>query len=226
LLWRPTDWSHRSIELEPNDEPAEANPLRLDAKIHGFLGKRKSRTYGDVDMYTFELALGASHMVEARLSPLPNVDLVLELIRKGDSQPLWLSDSGRVGEPEVIANLGLRGGTYYLRVRERFQGVRWPTENVSDAYGISVRLLDDDPTREREPNDGLENAATLVPGTTRHGYMGFRGDRDLYCFQADLAPVAIDVSRVRRGQARPDRQLRRPGDAPATRAKPARTRTG
>jgi serine/threonine protein kinase len=181
-------------EKEPNDEPAQANRMVPGMEIAGQLGKRISPTYGDADVYAFEVPLDTSRAIDLRVTALPNVDVILELARKGESLPFLLVDSGRVGEPEAVPNLTLRGGSYYVRVRERFEGVRWPTENVSDGYRIGFKFLSADPGRETEPNDNAELAEKLVAGTPRHGLLGWAGDVDLYCVSAPPHAFLVKLS--------------------------------
>jgi serine/threonine-protein kinase len=189
-------WHAPSAETEPNDTPAQANLLMPDAPLHAFLGKRQSRTDGDMDVYRLEIPSDMPHVLDLRVSALPNVDLVVELVEKGHALPVLAVDSGRVGEPEAIPNFGLRGGTYYVRVRERFQGVRWPTENVSDAYSISYRFAELEPGEEAESNDNFDHAETLELSVPRHGFVGWAGDRDVFCFSRTLAPSSLSVSAV------------------------------
>lgn len=184
-------WASALIEQEPNDEPNMANLLLPEQPLSAYIGKRMSATYGDVDHYRFDVPLDTARVIDLRLSAIPNIDLVLEIVRKGDSMPLLVADSTGVGEPESIPNLTLRGGTYFVRVRERFQSVRWPTENVSDPYRLSLRFIEQPPARETELNDAFEVAERLSPGEPREGVIGWAGDRDVYCFEAPQAPHTI-----------------------------------
>jgi serine/threonine protein kinase len=181
-------------EREPNDEPREANRLVPDVEIAAQIGKRISPTYGDADVYAFEVPLDGTRVVDLRVSALPNIDLIAEVVRKGESLPLLVADSGRVGEPEAVPNLTLRGGSYYVRVRERFEGVRWPTENISDGYRIGLRFVPAEPGGETEPNDTAELAEKLAAGQVRQGFLGWGGDRDLYCITAAPPSFTVQLS--------------------------------
>jgi serine/threonine protein kinase len=186
--WRPS-----SQETEPNDTPAMSNRLDAGNTLHAFLGRRSSRTDGDADVYRIELP-AEPRAVDLRVSAIPNIDLVVELVEKGHVEPVLAVDSGRIGEPEAIPNFRVRGGTYYVRVRERFQGVRWPTENLSDPYSIAFKFAAPLEGGEQESNDAFELAETLEPGVARRGLVGWAGDRDLYCFARTSAPAVIEVS--------------------------------
>jgi hypothetical protein len=183
-------------EKEPNDEPAQANRLAAGTEVSAQLGKRISPTYGDADVYSFDVPFDAPRTIDLRVSALPNVDMVVELVRKGESLPLLLADSGKAGQPEAVPNLTLRGGSYYVRVRERFGSVRWPTENVSDGYRIGFEFLPPDPGGETEPNDTTELAEKLVVGTPRHGFLGWAGDADIYCLTKPTPAFTVQLSAV------------------------------
>jgi serine/threonine protein kinase len=194
VLTRAEESRTRSTEVEPNDEPAQSNPLLPDHPVHGMIGKRVSSTFGDADVYRIETPVEESRVLDLRVSALPNIDLLVELVKKGQNLPVLAVDSGRVGEPEAIPNFTLRGGTYYVRVRERFQGVRWPTENVSDAYQIGFRFVERPEHGETEPNDAFGIAETLSVAEPRQGLLGWNGDRDVYCFERSEVPFVAELS--------------------------------
>ena len=208
-LWRSEARpSVADTESEPNDEPAGANLLAPGQPIKALIGKRKSPGEGDADVYRIELVDTRSssaseptteatpRVADIALSALPNMDLALDLVEHGSAQPLLTVNSGKVGEPERIPNVLLRGDAYYLRVREVAVSGRYPTENVSDQYTVSLSLAAHDPTRESELNDALELAEQLRPGTPRHGLIGWSDDRDVYCAEPSTAPQTVTVSAV------------------------------
>ncbi len=195
-LWGERPRQVETAEREPNDEPSTANELRPGSTRQGFLGKRQSVTYGDADVYAFDVPLTESTVAYLSVTALPNMDVVLDLVRKGESTPLLVADSGRLAEGEVIPNYGLRGGGYYLRVRELWESGRMPTENVSDLYTVSLRFADRRPGDENEPNDTFENPETLTPAAVRRGYLGWAGDRDVYCIAPQHLPARLSVEPV------------------------------
>jgi len=190
-LWGARPNRVELAETEPNDEPATANRLSVGQPLKGYLGKRQSITYGDADVYAFEIPLQETRVARLSVTALPNMDLVIDLVRKGESRPLLLADTGRLAEPEVIPNYGLRGGAYYLRVREVWESGRMPTENVSDAYAITLRYEKPGATDESEPNDTFDTAEKLERPEPRRGYLGWAGDLDVYCIAPALLPVQV-----------------------------------
>lgn len=181
-------------EKEPNHDEQRANRLKAGEVISGRLGRRIDESLGDVDLY--RLRLEASGAVEATVTAVPNMDIVLELLRPGQSEPLFTADRGKVGDPETIPNAPLDAGDYLLRVRERAVGGQLPTENVSDQYEVSWRLLEPEGDLETEPNDSLERAEALPAGILRRGFIGWEGDVDTYCLSEDVERVRVRVSRV------------------------------
>ncbi len=195
-LWGNRPSLVETAEREPNDEPAQANKLRPGAPLQGTLGKRQTLTHGDADVYSFEVPMGEVRVPHLTVTALPNMDLVLDLARRGESTPLLVADSGHMAEPEVIPNYGLRGGTYYLRVRELWEEDRMPTENVSDSYTVTLRFDARRASDEREPNDKFEKAETIAKLEPRTGYLGWAGDRDVYCIAQELLPARLSVDAV------------------------------
>ena len=105
-----------------------------------------------------------------------------------------VADSRGLGEGERLPNAPLEPWKYLIRVRERSVEGELPTENVSDAYYVRWRLLENDGDFEREFNDSLELAETLALGNERRGWIGWRGDVDTYCLSEDAERVVAQVS--------------------------------
>jgi len=165
--------------------------------VEGLLGKRISRSEGDADVYRIELEDDVVRVADIAVSALPNIDLALDLVEKGSSHPLLVIDSGKVGEPERIPNVGLRADTYYVRVRQVPGPARsYPIENVSDPYTISLALSAATAGREHELNDRFELAEPLTPGQPIEGRIGWAKDRDVYCASPGTAAQEVEVSGV------------------------------
>ncbi|MBI2894049.1 MAG: protein kinase [Deltaproteobacteria bacterium] len=181
LAWRKKDKILRSeTEIEPNDIPDQANSLWPDQAVRAYLGKRHSPTESDRDWYRFDVP-GGPGVLRAEVTPVPNMDVVLELIPQGESQPIFKADEDGVGGGEAIAGLRVTARTYFLLVRELWVDGHPPTENVSDAYDIHFELQTPSPAIESEPNDNLEQAGHVRPGESVEGYVGGRRDLDDFC---------------------------------------------
>lgn len=58
------------LEVEPNDQPAEATPLSLPASVEGRIWARREGQTGDADLYRFESAAGQAWIVETEAQRL------------------------------------------------------------------------------------------------------------------------------------------------------------
>ena len=181
-------------ESEPNHTPRDATPLPENTEMQAYLGQRVSEDSGDVDLFEIEHRGTLRRAANVEVSSIPNMDVVVELLRPGQEAPLVVADSGGVGQGERLPNVPLEPGKYLIRVRERSVEGVLPTENVSDEYFVRWRLLDDDGTFEHELNDSLELAEPLGLEVERRGWIGWRGDVDTFCLSEDAERVVAQVS--------------------------------
>jgi len=131
-------------------------------------------------------------VVAIRLTGVPDADLVLDVLDDRGHAVLTVN-SGRSSEGEVIPNLSVSPGAYFIRVRQllRFKGrtlLAPPRVNEQTPYRLSVVLTDARPSDEREPNGKLEWASDLVPGTETAGFLGWRKDEDWYRLNVPTDP--------------------------------------
>ncbi|HSM92084.1 MAG TPA: serine/threonine-protein kinase [Anaeromyxobacteraceae bacterium] len=186
--FRPADL-YDGAEHEPNDSPAQANPLPIPpgpdgraargvARMRGHVGARISETTGDIDVFRVEIPPGAAPATlvaewsgEGRGEGIRGLDVALTLNRQRDD------GSGRSAAP-LLANVDRAGaghaetltapvepGTYFLAVRERHKDDTGPVEKPTDAYVLEVRLADPRPGDEVEPNDR--------PDSVSHRFVGY-----------------------------------------------------
>ncbi|RMG18493.1 MAG: serine/threonine protein kinase, partial [Deltaproteobacteria bacterium] len=186
----------RRLSLGRSGEPP---PLR---SVTGYIGRRLSETEGDVDFYRIEVPPGPPRVLFAEVSRVPNIDLVLEVLRESPTAPGTLEVIARSNVPgkgrfEGLANVRVAPGrTYFLQVREvrardaSGQAIP-PTENVSDAYRLTVALRPPLEGEEQEPNDSPEEATRLDPGQTRRGFAGAQGQEDWWRVQVPAGHRAV-----------------------------------
>ena len=135
-------------EDEPNDTPNVANPIRAEVlpdldtlvarrraaggqagraplpNVTGFIGRRLTEREGDVDFYRLEVPKEAPAVLFAEVSAVPNIDLVLEVLRESPSSQGKLEVLARSNVPgkgkfEGLPNVRVMPGqTYFLQVRE------------------------------------------------------------------------------------------------------------
>lgn len=181
-------------EREPNHTEADANRLLEETEVEGYLGRRLDSRTGDVDLFRIAPRGSESSSAVLEVSPIPNMDVMLEVLRPGESDPFIVADSRGLGEGERLPNVPLEDGTYFLRVREKPDGSDHPTENVSDPYYLRWQVRDVDPDFEVEPNDSLEQAEALGLGQERRAWIGWAGDVDTFCLSESAPRVVAQVS--------------------------------
>jgi hypothetical protein len=123
------------VEVEPNDDVADARRLIADIPVQGWLGKRRSIGASDRDIY--RLPGQSRRTVTAELSGVPGLDVVLEVVDLAGHRQA-LADEARVGKGERLTAV-LPPGDAYLIVREvRIEG-QPAGENLADAYRLVAR---------------------------------------------------------------------------------------
>lgn len=181
-------------EKEPNHSASSATRLPEDTEMEAYLGQRLSETSGDVDVFEIVHLGPERRAAELEVSSIPNMDVLVELLKPGQDEPLVVGDSKGLGQGERLPNVPIEPGKYLIRVRERATPGELPTENVSDEYYVRWSLLEPDDGFEREMNDSLELAETLALGDERRGWIGWPGDVDTYCLNDDAERVVAQVS--------------------------------
>ena len=181
-------------EIEPNHLWKDATRLPPDMAMEAYLGRRLSEAASDVDLFELVQTGPGRRAAEIEVTPIPNMDLVVELTKPGADAPLLVVDSGALGEGERLPNVPLEPGSYLIRVYERSVEGELPTENVSDAYFVRWEPLAEDSSFEREPNDSLELAEELELGLDRRAWIGWSGDVDTFCLSQDAERVIAQVS--------------------------------
>jgi serine/threonine-protein kinase len=164
-------------EHEPNDSPAQANPLPIPAgpdgrvargaaRMRGHIGARISETTGDIDVYRLDVPEGVGPAIlvaewsgDRAGEGIRGLDVALTLNRQRDegsgrtSAPLVANvDRGGPGRPETLS-ASIDPGVYFLAVRERHKDDTGPVEKPTDGYELEVRLADPKAGEELEPND-------------------------------------------------------------------------
>ena len=167
------------MEVEPNNRPSEADFLPQDTAISGFLGKRLSDTDSDYDWYRIEV-LGRNQVLDVYVDGVPNMDVMVQVFKKGKEKALASGKSGGRGEDEMVTNLGVDPATHYLLVREDLHalGMR-PTENISDAYSIKA-TLHPDRGREIEPNNAPFLSTSISSSAGKQGVIQGACDEDYF----------------------------------------------
>lgn len=187
-------------EAEPNDEPGAAQRLSVPGGVRGVIDRA-----GDQDGYVVEVA--APGTLSARLSPVEDADLVLDL-HDGAGKKLLVSDNGPAKTAEGFPNVVLQPGTYRLVVREFVKKPKGRQATAaagrtapSRPYELELALRPlPGPGEEAEPNDQAAFAGTVAIGGAASGWIGWRKDRDVWKVPLEGAgddmALAVDVDGV------------------------------
>jgi hypothetical protein len=179
-----------SAELEPNNDPAHANPIAAGTVVQGLLGKRVSANEGDRDSYRIAWPSGERRVVTVEVSGVPNLDIKLG-VSDGDGLHGATVDAGRLGEGEILHRVGV-DGSIVITVGQTVASGQYPVENVSDHYELKV-IEERAEAGEIEPNNLTADATPLAPSHELVGYLDSRGDVDLLRWTGATGKYAIVV---------------------------------
>jgi serine/threonine protein kinase len=184
----------RRAELEPNDELDRATLIAAEQPARGYLGKRISKTEPDRDYYRVPLPAGAGGelVITAHVSALPNIDVELSLLDPTGKVLAQVSEFGVAGD-EWLRRVHVSAPVFVLISESMPDLPRLPTENVSDAYTLTVRFDAVSDTRESEPNDSPSDAQTLRPGQPVIAHLDRRADRDVYRFEGPAGRYLLTI---------------------------------
>ncbi len=161
-------------EREPNDDVTQANRIAAGKPVTGYLGKRRSATSGDRDVFVVPWAAGTRRVVSVHVTGIPNLDLALT-VNDGDGLHGATADEAQVGGDEVLHRRAIDGPL--VVTIDEVTGGKSPVENVSDPYTLTV--TEDDPAGEVEPNGTDADANPLEPTRELRGYLDTRNDVDV-----------------------------------------------
>lgn len=165
-------------EKEPNATRSTAQQLTTEAPIRGALQQQE-----DQDWYAVKVS-GGGHVLRATLSGVAGLDMLLEAFDSSGKR-LMRVDNSKEGGGEVLVNLTVAQGLYFLRVSQH------PGEAVAGTYQVSYRLRPREDGEEEEPNWKAALATALVLDGEAVGFLGWRTDTDWYRVEpGDLDPGA------------------------------------
>jgi serine/threonine-protein kinase len=169
----------RDVESEPNNTPAQANPIASGRPIKGQIGKRIAVEESDRDFFRFTVKGKEQVALRVEVTGLPNMELVLEVF-DGTGHKMADIDNGDVGDGEIAPNLRLDPGEHYIAVREVWVAGQPATENVSDWYTLKAAWAPIAPDHETEPDDTVADALPMSLTAPMHGYLSRADDVDYF----------------------------------------------
>jgi hypothetical protein len=168
----------RDVESEPNNSAAQANWIASERTIRGHIGQRLSAEESDRDFYQLTVDKG-THVLRVELTGIPTMDLKLEVF-DALGRRLAETDTGGVGDGEIIPNARLEPGEYYIAVREVWVSGRPATEDETNWYTLTASWHPLAPNHESEPDDSPAQAVPLPLDQPMHGYLGRANDVDYF----------------------------------------------
>ncbi len=181
-----------TTERERNDELNSANYIAAGQAVTGFIGKRRTRSEGDRDVFRLQ-GKALEHVITAELSGLPNIDVALSLVGADGKTTAFVDEAG-VGAGEVLYRRRVSGVVYVAVEQSRDGNSVVPQENVSDIYRVTVT---DGPLaapgEETEPNSGAADANDLRASVALTGHLETRVDVDTLRWAGAAGPVQFTV---------------------------------
>jgi eukaryotic-like serine/threonine-protein kinase len=168
-------------EKEPNDIATMATLLPRGKPVSGFIGKPRPSGEPDFDYYRIPPG-DRRRAVTARLTGIPDVDLVLELF-DDRGQRLARSDGGRVGEGEWVGPTIVGGGEVFVRARPVWTSGEAPNPGSPVPYELTVDWGPPKPDFELEPNDTPDTANPIDKEGRYTAYHATPEDEDWFAIR-------------------------------------------
>lgn len=184
-------------EVEPNDSPATATPIRSGERIRADL-----LAAGDVDYYRFEARAGervfANTVTLASANPAADSQLTL---LASDGATVLESDDNNGSQGALASSIaGAKipsDGTYYLKVKDASASAAAETP-----YYLYLQLRSGTPQAESEPNNTAGTANSLGSGEVSGVHMP--NDADFYSMSlqaGDTVFLSLDLDPDRNGES-------------------------
>lgn len=173
-------------EFEPNDQRADATPFE-NPEISGAIAPA-----GDQDWYKISIADEGRVVLRAIASGVEGLDLQLRVADALGTTLLTVDNMGK-GQPEVMTGLGATKGDYFIVLSEKSGRKADPRSQ----YTLARSLAPFQTGLELEVNDSTATAQPIKIDEGVDGYLGWRGDVDVYQFNAyQKGAVRFEVAGV------------------------------
>lgn len=149
------------MEQEPNSTFSSANEIVPGYRYRGYMDSPNDR-----DVYLLEVE--RKGIVDVGLSGARGMNLAIRIYTgRGEPKRVKLIDDNRKSSPERFTNLSVEPGEWFFEI---FQSDRDPRKgNREDFYELELKIREA-VAEESEPNDDMESAGPILPGTPVSGY--------------------------------------------------------
>jgi len=165
----------KNSECETNDRYPYANLLQYSKDIRGCFNPK-----GDIDWYRFNVYSPGRQVITVRVGPTADIDPVIELYSYSLDKIISVNDRG-YDEGEIIKNIGVEEGVYYVKLYNKDEWV----DNPDDEYSIFIEKIPWEEDREFELNNSTQMADEFLTGSLKKGFISPRGDKDFYVLRVD-----------------------------------------
>jgi len=169
----------KGIESESNDKYPYADLIQFSSDTRGCFNPR-----ADIDWFRFIIYDPGPQVVSVRMSPTADIDPVIELYSASMEQLVRVDDRG-YDEGEIIKNMGVEEGVFYLKCYNKDEEV----DNPDDEYTLFIEKDNWNDEQEFERNEDMMSANELKINGLKKGYITPRGDRDFYRFRVTEASI-------------------------------------
>jgi serine/threonine-protein kinase len=166
------------VEREPNDLPALASPLLQGLPVQGRIGPARAEGQPDFDYYRIPAGSGI-RAVTARITGVPNLDLVLELF-DGRGQLVARANAAPAGDEERLGPVAIGPGEAFVRARPLWTEGEPAAAEESAPYALTVEWAPPRPDWELEPNDTPARATAIDGPRAISGYLSSPDDEDWF----------------------------------------------
>jgi serine/threonine-protein kinase len=177
-------------EREPNDDAVQANRIAPGAPVTGVLGKRHSPSEPDRDCYVVQWPSDSRRVVTVAVTGIPNLDIRLS-VNDSDGLHGATVDEAGIGGGEVLHRRAVDGPIVITVSEVMAKDQRFPIENVSDRYTLTVS--EEPLAGETEPNNIDADANPLALGRELRGYLDTRLDVDLVRWTGESGSYSVVV---------------------------------
>jgi hypothetical protein len=168
-------------EVERNDTPVLANPVRLEETVEGDIAARER----DTDSFAFDAPEGVRDILEVEVTPHDKLLLPGLRVNSGEGRRMGVDATARTpGETLTERFSPSPGATVVLQI--------WGSQGTGGAYAFRVRPIH--AFDAYEPNDDFPQATRMQLGQAIQANLMDAGDVDYYVFTTgNQSTATIDL---------------------------------
>jgi len=176
---------NNNTESEPNDNYPMANLINFSEEKKGYFNP-----IGDIDWFRVNVYDVNPQILTVKAEPTAYIDYRIKLFSAANELIVSVDDRGE-DEGEIIKNIGVGPGVYYIKLENKNQKKDVP----QNQYSLTVYKNEWNNEEEYELNNDFNSANSFYLGTLKKGYITPVGDVDFYRFQLEVEKtVRFEIS--------------------------------